>query len=98
MIAAVDVRPVARDPADVVPLRLLLGRQLLDGPWRPPGHDDRFLGARGEGLRGVHSILGSVDGMKRWVRKFDSPVNGFNFCQGTLAEMCVNPAKEVIAS
>jgi len=50
---------------------------------------------RGEGLRGVHSILGSVEGMKRWVREFDSPVNGFNFCQGTLAEMCENPAREV---
>src|SRR5438477_416994 len=50
---------------------------------------------RQEGLRGVHSILGTVDGMKRWVREFDSARNGFNFCQGTLAEMCENPAKEV---
>ena len=51
---------------------------------------------RGEGLRGVHSILGTVDGMKRWVREFDSPVNGFNFCQGTVSEMCENPATEVL--
>lgn len=51
---------------------------------------------RGDGLRGVHSILGSVEGMKRWVREFDSPVNGFNFCQGTVSEMCENPASQVI--
>jgi mannonate dehydratase len=51
---------------------------------------------RERGLRGVHSILGSVDGMKRWVREFDSPRNGFNFCQGTVAEMCEDPAREVL--
>lgn len=49
-----------------------------------------------KGLRGIHSILGSVEGMKRWVEEYDSPVNGFNFCQGTVAEMCAEPATQVL--
>lgn len=51
---------------------------------------------RDRGLRGVYSILGSVDGMKRWVREYDSPVNGFNFCQGTVAEMSTDLTNEVV--
>lgn len=49
-----------------------------------------------KGLRGVHSILGTVEGMKRWLRTVESPNNGFNFCQGTVSEMCRNPRTEVI--
>jgi mannonate dehydratase len=49
-----------------------------------------------KGLRGVHSILGTVEGMKRWLRTADSPYNGFNFCQGTVSEMCRDPKREVI--
>jgi len=51
---------------------------------------------RERGLRGVHSILGTVEGMKRWIRIVDSPYNGFNFCQGTVAEMCQDPKTEVL--
>lgn len=51
---------------------------------------------RDTGLRGVRSILGTVEGMKRWVALNPSPYNGFNFCQGTVAEMCDNPAVEVL--
>ncbi|HEX2184471.1 MAG TPA: mannonate dehydratase [Chloroflexota bacterium] len=48
------------------------------------------------GLRGVHCVLGSVEGLKRFVEICESPYHGLNFCQGTVAEMCVNPATEVI--
>ncbi|HEX2037894.1 MAG TPA: mannonate dehydratase [Chloroflexota bacterium] len=48
------------------------------------------------GLRGVHCVLGSVEGLKRFVAICESPYHGLNFCQGTVAEMCVNPATEVI--
>ncbi|MBM4418549.1 MAG: mannonate dehydratase [Chloroflexi bacterium] len=50
---------------------------------------------RGTGLRGIHSLLGTVEGMKKWVSLYPSRVNGFNFCQGTVAEMCDDPAREV---
>ncbi len=47
------------------------------------------------GLRGVHCVLGSVDGLKRLLSICESPVHGLNFCQGTVSEMCVDPATEV---
>jgi mannonate dehydratase len=47
------------------------------------------------GLRGVHCVLGSVEGLERFVSICESPYHGLNFCQGTVAEMCVDPAKEV---
>ncbi len=50
---------------------------------------------RGTGLRGIHSLLGTVAGMKKWISLYPSRVNGFNFCQGTVAEMCDDPAREV---
>ena len=48
------------------------------------------------GLRGLHSILGSVAGMKRFVETVPSPMNGFNFCLGTVAESCKDPATEAL--
>ncbi len=50
------------------------------------------------GLRGVHCVLGSVDGLKRFVAICESPYHGLNFCQGTVSEMCVDPATEVPAA
>ncbi len=47
------------------------------------------------GVRGVHHVLGSVEGMRRYLVMSDSPHHAMNFCQGTLAEMCANPAAEV---
>ena len=47
------------------------------------------------GWRGVHTVLGSVDGMKRFVDTSPSPYHGFNFCQGTVTEMLENPAEEI---
>jgi len=51
---------------------------------------------RDTGLRGVHCVLGSVDGLKKFVDIAPSKYHGLNFCQGTVAEMCEHPATEVM--
>jgi mannonate dehydratase len=48
-----------------------------------------------EGYRGVHRVLGSVDGLKRFVEIQASPFHGLNFCQGTVSEMLPDPATQV---
>jgi mannonate dehydratase len=48
-------------------------------PWTPPGY------------RGVTRVLGTVDGLKRFVQMHESPYHGLNFCQGTVAEMLDDP-------
>lgn len=50
---------------------------------------------RGKGFRGVERVLGSVDGLKRFVEIVPSQYHGLNFCQGTVSEMLRDPAKEV---
>lgn len=50
---------------------------------------------RATGYRGVHRVLGNVDGLKRFVETVPSPYHGLNFCQGTVAEMLREPGKEV---
>jgi mannonate dehydratase len=50
---------------------------------------------RDTGYRGVHRVLGSVDGLKRFVDIAPSKYHGLNFCQGTVAEMLPEPAKEI---
>ncbi|MCC6628663.1 MAG: mannonate dehydratase [Chloroflexi bacterium] len=57
-----------------------------DDPGLPPG----LL------LRGVDSVLGSVEGLRRFITITPSPYHGLNFCQGTVAEMCQEPAREVL--
>jgi mannonate dehydratase len=47
------------------------------------------------GYRGVHRVLGSVDGLKRFINTVPSPYHGLNFCQGTVAEMLREPGKEI---
>jgi mannonate dehydratase len=49
-----------------------------------------------KGFRGVHRVLGSVDGLKRFVEINASPYHGLNFCQGTVSEMLTNPALEIL--
>ncbi|MFO7916530.1 MAG: mannonate dehydratase [Anaerolineae bacterium] len=46
---------------------------------------------RGVGYRGVERVLGSIEGVKRFVDLSDSPYHGLNFCQGTISEMCTTP-------
>jgi mannonate dehydratase len=47
------------------------------------------------GLRGFHHVLGSVAGLKRYLDLSRSKAHVMNFCQGTVAEMCTDPATEV---
>ncbi|MBC7926429.1 MAG: mannonate dehydratase [Bryobacteraceae bacterium] len=50
---------------------------------------------RKEGYRGVNTVLGSFEGMKRFVSIRESAYHGFNFCQGTVSEMLENPKEEI---
>jgi mannonate dehydratase len=49
-----------------------------------------------KGFRGVHRVLGSVDGLKRFIQINESPYHGLNFCQGTVSEMLQNPRVEIL--
>jgi len=48
-----------------------------------------------QGYRGVHTVLGSPDGLKKFVAMHESPYHGLNFCQGTVSEMLRDPNKEI---
>ena len=52
-------------------------------PYTPPG------------WRGVTSPLGTVAGLQRFVQMHESRYHGLNFCQGTIAEMLEDPAREI---
>jgi mannonate dehydratase len=47
------------------------------------------------GFRGVHRVLGSVEGLKRFIEINPSPYHGLNFCQGTVSEMLADPGREI---
>jgi mannonate dehydratase len=48
-----------------------------------------------DGYKGVDKVLNDFEGMKRFIEIQRSPYNGWNFCIGSIAEMCKNPATEV---
>jgi mannonate dehydratase len=48
-----------------------------------------------EGFQGVDAVLGTVDGLKRFVSIRESPYHGLNFCQGTVSEMLRDPGREI---
>jgi mannonate dehydratase len=50
---------------------------------------------RDRGFRGVHRVLGSVDGLKRFIEITPSPYHGLNFCQGTVSEMLDKPGEQI---
>ena len=50
---------------------------------------------RGKGWRGVETVLGSVEGLKRFVSIAESPYHGLNFCQGTVSEMLDKPGEQI---
>ncbi len=50
---------------------------------------------RGKGYRGVETVLGSVDGLKRFIEISPSPYHGLNFCQGTISEMLERPGEQI---
>lgn len=47
------------------------------------------------GYQGVDAVLGTVDGLKRFISIHESPYHGLNFCQGTVSEMLQDPGKEI---
>lgn len=47
------------------------------------------------GYRGVDRVLGTVEGLQRFVQIAESPYHGLNFCQGTIAESLKNPRDEI---
>ena len=48
-----------------------------------------------EGYRGVHRVLSTVDGLKRFIALNPSRYHGLNFCQGTVSESLKNPREEI---
>lgn len=50
---------------------------------------------RGTGWRGVETVLGSVDGLKKFVSIAENPYHGLNFCQGTVSEMLEKPGEQI---
>src|ERR1700742_1854570 len=48
-----------------------------------------------EGYQGVDRVLGTVDGLKKFVAIQESPYHGLNFCQGTVSEMLADPGTEI---
>jgi len=48
-----------------------------------------------EGYQGVTRVLGTVDGLKKFISIRESPYHGLNFCQGTVSEMLADPGKEI---
>jgi len=50
---------------------------------------------RDKGYRGVNTVLGSVEGLKRFIDLSPSKYHGLNFCQGTVSEMLKRPGDEI---
>jgi len=55
-----------------------------DDPGMPP-----------QGYMGDRRVLGTVDGLKKFISIKESPYHGLNFCQGTVSEMLADPGKEI---
>jgi mannonate dehydratase len=52
-------------------------------PYTPPGY------------KGVTRVLGTVEGLKKFVQMRENPYHGLNFCQGSIGEMLDNPREEI---
>jgi mannonate dehydratase len=48
-----------------------------------------------EGYQGINAVLGTVDGIKKFVSIKESPYHGLNFCQGTVSEMLEKPGEQI---
>ena len=48
-----------------------------------------------QGYQGVNRVLGTVDGLKRFVSIRESPFHGLNFCQGTISEDLERPGEQI---
>jgi mannonate dehydratase len=47
------------------------------------------------GYQGDFRVLGTVDGLKRFITIQESPYHGLNFCQGTVSEMLAEPGSQI---
>ncbi len=47
------------------------------------------------GYQGITNVLGTIDGMKRFVAIRESAYHGFNFCQGTVSENLPDPRTQI---
>jgi mannonate dehydratase len=47
------------------------------------------------GYQGVDCVLGTVEGLKKFIDIMPSPYHGLNFCQGSVSEMLADPGKEI---
>jgi mannonate dehydratase len=47
------------------------------------------------GFRGVARVLGTVEGLRRFVSIKEGPYHGLNFCLGSVAEMLQDPGREL---
>ncbi len=50
---------------------------------------------KGSGWRGIDAVLGSPDGLKKFVTIKESPYHGLNFCQGTVSEQLERPGEQI---
>lgn len=48
-----------------------------------------------EGYMGVNRVLGTVDGLKKFITIQESPYHGLNFCQGTVSEDLEDPKTQI---
>ena len=48
-----------------------------------------------DGYMGVTRVLGTVEGLKKFVMMHESDYHGLNFCQGTVTEMLDDPGAEI---
>lgn len=48
------------------------------------------------GLDGVEHVVGSAEGLRRFLRLSSSRHHGLNFCQGTVAEMFTDPGRAMV--
>ena len=52
-------------------------------------------GVPASGFRGVARVLGTLEGLKRFIEIRQSPYHGLDLCLGTTAEMLQDPATEI---
>ena len=50
---------------------------------------------KGTGWRGVDAVLGSPEGLKKFVAIKENPYHGLNFCQGTVSEQLEKPGEQI---
>lgn len=47
------------------------------------------------GYRGIDRVLGTVEGLKKFISLHENPYHGLNFCQGTVSENLEDPATQI---